>query len=241
MPVALEKAIEATCGMNGKNRDTCCQTLTSFMSDVVMNRLSRHSNIRHLLSATEWNRQSMQWNLAFMLGGWVNPHREQQTIPQGQTSIPPKSFSTPTANGQSAPWSGSARGVGRGAGSHTPSTASESFSHSHSGIDEKRPTEKFVHDIAVTKVVWCTAYGRKTGEGSYTTERSCTRIALVWAMQVGGAIPGWLTSARQLWSERISCKGQSGMVRLKAWVAWWTDNRIHCSYRIGLTHRVKGR
>jgi len=38
-----------------------------------------------------------------MLGGWVNPHREQQTIPQGQTSIPPKSFSMPTANGQSAP------------------------------------------------------------------------------------------------------------------------------------------
>ena len=38
-----------------------------------------------------------------MLGGWVNPHREQQTIPQGQTSIPPKSFSTPTANGQIAP------------------------------------------------------------------------------------------------------------------------------------------
>jgi len=34
-----------------------------------------------------------------MLGGWVNPHREQQTIPQGQTSITPKSFSTPTANG----------------------------------------------------------------------------------------------------------------------------------------------
>jgi len=39
----------------------------------------------------------------------------------------PKSFSTPTANGQIAPWSGSARGVGRGAGSHTPSTASESI------------------------------------------------------------------------------------------------------------------
>jgi len=61
-----------------------------------------------------------------MLGGWVNPHREQQTIPQGQTSIPPKSFSTPTANGQSVPRSDSARGVGRGAESHTPSTASES-------------------------------------------------------------------------------------------------------------------
>jgi len=44
-----------------------------------------------------------------MLGGWVNPHREQQTIPQGQTSIP----------------------------------------HSHSGIDEKRPTENFVNPVCV--------------------------------------------------------------------------------------------
>ena len=32
-----------------------------------------------------------------MLGGWVNPHREQQTIPQGQTSSPRKSLFTPTA------------------------------------------------------------------------------------------------------------------------------------------------
>ena len=32
-----------------------------------------------------------------MLGGWVNPHREQQTIPQGQTSSPPKYFFTPRA------------------------------------------------------------------------------------------------------------------------------------------------
>jgi len=32
-----------------------------------------------------------------MLGGWVNPHREQQTIPQGQTSSPPKYVFTPTA------------------------------------------------------------------------------------------------------------------------------------------------
>jgi len=80
-----------------------------------------------------------------MLGGWLNPHREQQTIPQGQTSIPPKSFSTPTANGQSAPRSGSTRGVGRGAGSHTPSTASESFSPLHtftraSSTDNTRST-----------------------------------------------------------------------------------------------------
>jgi len=62
----------------------------------------------------------------YMLGGWVNPHREQQTIPQGQNIEPaPKNLH---ANGQSAPRSGGARDVGRGAGSHTPSTASESFS-----------------------------------------------------------------------------------------------------------------
>ena len=36
-----------------------------------------------------------------MLGRWVNPHREQQTIPQGQTSKPAQIF--PHANGQSAP------------------------------------------------------------------------------------------------------------------------------------------
>jgi len=67
-----------------------------------------------------------------MLGGWVNPHREQQTTPQGQTSSPPKSCFTPTAKAPSRP--GAARDVGRRAGSHTPST----------GIDEKRPKEKFV-------------------------------------------------------------------------------------------------
>jgi len=32
-----------------------------------------------------------------MLGGWVNPHRDQQTIPQNQTSSPPKSVFTPTS------------------------------------------------------------------------------------------------------------------------------------------------
>jgi len=81
-----------------------------------------------------------------MLGGWVNPHREQQTIPQGQTSLPPKSFSTPTANGQSALRTGSARGgVGRRGKPHTEHGLGV---HSHSGIDEKRPTEKFVLYLA---------------------------------------------------------------------------------------------
>jgi len=34
-----------------------------------------------------------------MLGGWVNPTREQQTIPQGPTSSPPKSFFTQVLEG----------------------------------------------------------------------------------------------------------------------------------------------
>jgi len=36
-----------------------------------------------------------------VLGVWVNPHRERQTIPQGPTSKPAQIF--PHANGQSAP------------------------------------------------------------------------------------------------------------------------------------------
>jgi len=28
------------------------------------------------------------------------------------------------------------------------------------------------------------------------------------AIEQGGAMPGWLTSARKLWSEHVSCKGQ---------------------------------
>ena len=118
----------------------------------------------------------------YMLGGWVNPHREQQTIPQGQTSLPPKYFSTPTANGRSAPRTGSARGVGRRGEAHTEhglgvlfepterlaSTQShelpaltalaQHISHPHSGIDEKRPTEKFVHMIGLTRYVFIYLY-----------------------------------------------------------------------------------
>jgi len=33
----------------------------------------------------------------YMLGGWVNPDREQQSIPPGHASSPPKYFFTPTA------------------------------------------------------------------------------------------------------------------------------------------------
>ena len=57
------------------------------------------------------------------------------------------------ANGQSAPRSGGARFVGRDAGTHPPiehglgvlpalTALAQHITHSHSGIDEKRPTEK---------------------------------------------------------------------------------------------------
>ena len=73
----------------------------------------------------------------YMLGGWVNPHREQQTIPQGQTSLPPKSLH---ANGQRPKRAmirqRSRRRQARGA-THRARPRSPSR-------DEKRPTEKFV-------------------------------------------------------------------------------------------------
>jgi len=84
----------------------------------------------------------------FMLGEWVNPHREQQTIPQGQTSLPPKSFSTPTANGQSAPRTGSARGVGRRGEPHTEHglgdthTAASMKRDRRKSLLRKRPVDK---------------------------------------------------------------------------------------------------
>ena len=73
-----------------------------------------------------------------MLGGWVNPHREQQTIPQGQTSKPAQIFSH--ANGQSAPGKAAlATFAGAPGATHRARPRSPSR-----GIDEKRPTEKFV-------------------------------------------------------------------------------------------------
>jgi len=53
--------------------------------------------------------------------------------------------------------------------------------------------------------VWQTQGG--SGGGSYIAHSMCNSIAIVWAMQVEGAIEGWSTTARTLWSERISCKG----------------------------------
>ena len=54
---------------------------------------------------------------------WVKPHRERQTIPQGQTSKPAQIF--PHANGQSAPGKAALATFAGGAERHTPSTASE--------------------------------------------------------------------------------------------------------------------
>ena len=92
-----------------------------------------------------------------MLGGWVNPHRGQQTIPQGQTSSPPKSFLTPTAKARpdqaALATSAEARGATHRARPRSPGATrlythshelpaltalAQHISHSHSGIDEKR-------------------------------------------------------------------------------------------------------
>jgi len=113
-----------------------------------------------------------------MLGGWVNPHREQQTIPQGQTSIPPKSFSTPTANGQSAPRSGSARGVGRGAGSHTPST-------------QHTASESLYFDVSFSGdklAIFINIFREKSGQGRKPQPRPVLRTARITRLK-----------RRQLW------------------------------------------
>jgi len=52
-----------------------------------------------------------------MLGGWVNPHREQQTYTAGSNIEPAQILLH--ANGQSAHRASGARDVGRGAESHT--------------------------------------------------------------------------------------------------------------------------
>jgi len=74
----------------------------------------------------------------YVLGEWVNPDRERQTIPQGKTSSPSKSLLIrkrfkPTE---------------RFASTHTFTRASSTDSithrtHTHTAADENIPTEKF--------------------------------------------------------------------------------------------------
>ena len=90
-----------------------------------------------------------------MLGGWVNPHREQQTIPQGQTSSPPTCTPTVKARPDQASLATSAetRGVthDHGLGVLLALTAlAQHIAHSPSSIDEKRPTQKCVYCIDFT-------------------------------------------------------------------------------------------
>jgi len=64
------------------------------------NPIGKHVRIPGPIAQTVWTRSVVVIHHTGnnnMLGRWVNPHREQQTIPQGQTSSPPKSFLTPTA------------------------------------------------------------------------------------------------------------------------------------------------
>ena len=75
-------------------------------------------SVRNLNLAPHTN---MPVEFVSMLGGWVNPHRA--THYTARSNIEPAQIFL-HANGQSAPRPGGARDVGRGAGSHTPSTAS---------------------------------------------------------------------------------------------------------------------
>ena len=43
-----------------------------------------------------------------------------------------------------------------------------------------------LHDIVITYSVWCMANKREVEGGSYHAQTSCTTIATVWALQVGG-------------------------------------------------------
>jgi len=62
------------------------------------------------------------------LGEWVNPHRELQTIPQGQTLSPPKSSHELLAL----------------------IALAQHITLSHSGHDEKRPTGTFVASVYIS-------------------------------------------------------------------------------------------
>ena len=108
-----------------------------------------------------------------MLGGWANPHREQQTIPQSQTSIPPKIFLH--ANGQRPKRASIRQRLRRRQKRGEPHTEhglgvllelpaltalAQHSSHSHSGIDEMRSTEKFVHILDLTGAAQGTCLSR---------------------------------------------------------------------------------
>jgi len=99
--------------------------------------------------------------LKCVLGEWVNPHREKQTIPQGQTSR--RAQICPHANGQGAPDQAALATIVRARGA----------------------TRWPLQDIADTNCVWCMAFKRGVGGGSCIAQSSCNRIAIVWAMQIG--------------------------------------------------------
>jgi len=65
---------------------------------------------------------------------WMGQPTQRATNYTARSNIEPAQIFL-HANGQSAPRSGGARDVGRGAGSHTPITASESFSTKHTTRD----------------------------------------------------------------------------------------------------------
>jgi len=77
-----------------------------------------------------------------VLGEWVNPHRERQTIPQGQTSRPPQSFLTPTAKARP-----NQAAIATAAETHGTTHRARPRSPFFAAADEKRPTEKFANIV----------------------------------------------------------------------------------------------
>ena len=75
--------------------------------------------------------QPLHQNSESLVGRWVNPHREQQTIPQGHTSSPPKFVCPPTAKARpdqaSIATSAEARGATRRARPRSPSLSLSSY------------------------------------------------------------------------------------------------------------------
>ena len=63
-------------------------TRSRFLSTSTWPRAPRASVTTRMQRPTPHRYNKSNQTVESMLGGWVNPHREQKTIPQGQTSIP---------------------------------------------------------------------------------------------------------------------------------------------------------
>jgi len=150
-----------------------------------------------------------------MLGEGVNPHREWQTIPQGQTSIPPKSFLTPTAKARP-------NQAAIATAAETPDTthrARPRSPFSHTAADEKRPMEKFgiANSTNSTRPTNSVVRLNQTHAVSHNTcglcvpRRRCRVFSL--SLRLNGSrncrmVPVFYPSPVFLTSQRVICTGE---------------------------------